>query len=50
MINWLEIGLFAVLAPSSIVFLFWLIDAVTTKKWPFNDKKAAKVNSGGKFG
>jgi len=50
MINWLEIGLFAVLAPSSIVFLFWFIDAVVARKWPFHERNKKSVNSGGKFG
>ena len=49
MINWLEIILFTILAPSTIVFIFILIDRITGKKWPFG-KKQKKINSGGKFG
>ena len=50
MINWLEIAIFTIVAPSSIVFLFWFIDAVTSKKWPFHDRDKKKVNAGAKFG
>ena len=49
MINWLEIMLFAFFAPASIVFIFYLIDAIVEKKWPFG-KKQKKINSGAKFG
>ena len=49
MINWFEIILFTILAPSSIVLLFILIDRLSEKKWPFG-KRQKKINSGGKFG
>tara|TARA_R100000231_G_scaffold27743_1_gene24733 strand:+ start:162 stop:314 length:153 start_codon:yes stop_codon:yes gene_type:complete len=50
MINWGEILLFAFLAPGSIVFLFWLIDAIVARKWPFHDRNKKKINAGAKFG
>ena len=49
MINWIEMILFTILAPSSIVLIFILIDRTAGKKWPFG-KKQKKTNSGGKFG
>jgi hypothetical protein len=49
-IPWLEIILFTIFAPASIVFIFVLIDRITGKKWPFHDRNKKKVNSGAKFG
>ena len=49
MVDWVPIFIFGFGAPTAIVFLFWLVAAVTDKKWPFN-KKQKKINSGAKFG
>tara|TARA_B100001115_G_C15493685_1_gene233392 strand:- start:170 stop:322 length:153 start_codon:yes stop_codon:yes gene_type:complete len=50
MINWLEIMLFGFGAPAVIVFIFWFIDAVVSRKWPFHDRNKKKINAGAKFG
>tara|TARA_B100001094_G_scaffold35532_1_gene29514 strand:- start:158 stop:307 length:150 start_codon:yes stop_codon:yes gene_type:complete len=49
MIDWVSILLFTILAPSSVVLLFIMIDRFTKKQWPFGKRKR-KVNSGAKFG
>ena len=49
MINWTEILLFALFAPSAVILIFLSIHFITEKKWPFGKRKK-KINSGGKFG
>ena len=50
MVDWVPIFIFGFGAPTAIVFLFWLVAAITDKKWPFHDRRKRKVNSGAKFG
>ncbi len=50
MVDWVPIFIFGFGMPTAIVFLFWLVAAITDKKWPFHDRRKRKVNSGAKFG
>ena len=50
MIDWVPIFIFGFGMPISIAFLFWLIDAIVERKWPFHDRSKKSINSGAKFG
>ena len=49
MVDWVPIFIFGFGVPISIAFLFWLVDAIIEKKWPFG-KQQKKINSGAKLG